>query len=94
MLLSEMQRKKVPSSIEVTPSGITMLLSAKQLENASSPIEVTLSGIVILLMDSQYLKARPSIAVTGRPSISSGITRLPDADISQSVICIPSSYSE
>ena len=55
-------------------------------ENELSPISVRLSGNLIPSSLKQFAKAHSPIAVTGQPSIVSGITTSPLMDLSQSVI--------
>ena len=80
------QPSKAPAPILVTPSLIVMLVRLLQLAKARSPMLVTLSGIVMLVRLAQFSKAARPIPVTGLPSMVSGMTSIPEAEVSQSVM--------
>jgi len=75
----------------VTLSGMTKLSKLLQLSNTLFPIVVIFFPIFIDVRLIQLLNALFSIIVTGKSSISSGITTS-SADISQSVIVMYSLY--
>ena len=58
-----------------------MLVRLVQSSKAERPIELTLSGMVMLVRLLQSRKAEELIPVTGQPSISDGMVRLPEAEV-------------
>ena len=72
--------------IVVTLSGIVTLVRLLQPRKAFCPILVTLSGIAILVRLLQPENVPLAILVTGLPSMVSGMTSVPEAEVSQSVM--------
>jgi hypothetical protein len=68
----------------VTPEGIVMLVNPVQPSKAHHPMLVTLEGIVMLVNPVQPEK--PPMLVTGFPLNMDGMTKLPVAEVWQSVI--------
>ena len=94
MLPRLVQSWKAYSPMLVTLSGIVMIVRLVQRSKAIYPMLVTLSGIVMLFRLSHLWKASSPMLVTGLPSIVAGITNLPDALVSQSVmVTVPSLIS-
>jgi hypothetical protein len=59
----------------VTPFGMTTLVRLEQFQNASSSMTVTLSGMTRLVRLEDFLNAPFPMAITGIPSMLSGMRR-------------------
>ena len=90
MLVKDSQRSKVLSAMPTTELGILMLDKDSQRSKALTPIVVTVLAIMTVVKFSHSEKAFSPITVTGKPSIVSGMTSSPEAEILQSVIVMVS----
>ena len=72
--------------MDVTESGIVIFLSIGHSRNAAIPIVVIELGIITFSIDLQPEKAWFPMVVTGNPSIWAGISIIPVALVSQSVM--------
>ena len=86
MLVRLLQSRKAAKPMLDKPSGTVTLVRLVHSLNDDAPTLVTLSGIETPVSRVQPRKALFPILMTGFPSMLSGMTSVPEAEVSQSVM--------